>query len=167
MSLLQAPSPRTDAAPMAFTAGEFVRGALYAWGLFLGLSTLAFVPLFLSMFWLPLYVTLPWSLGALLIGAPIAYVLGRMLLRVHSLVVHVVAFTTFGAAVGVATTALAMAAEWTGLSQPSFTGYAVPMIVVCAAATAAVPLGWWLTASRALRRDESGPPARTFRPEEQ
>ncbi len=147
-------SPRTDAAPMAFTAGEFIRGALYAWLWFLLLSTLTFVPIAGPMSWIALVYTGPWSVGALILGSPLAYGLGRLLERSPSVLLHAALFTLFGALVGIVTTAFAVSAPWSGLHGSLNPGYTIFIVAVCVSAAIAVPLGWWQTATRALRRDQ-------------
>lgn len=148
-------SPRTDAVPMAFTAGEFIRGALYAWLWFLLFSTLALVPIGGMMSWIALVYTGPWSVGALPLGSPLAYGLGRVLQHNPSVPLHIALFSAFGAFVGIVTTALAVFAPWSGLYGSLNAGYTYMIVAVCVSATIAVPLGWWQTARRALRRDQN------------
>jgi hypothetical protein len=152
MTTVERLSPRTDAAPMAFTAAEFFRGAIAAWLWFLALSMVVLLPFLSYMFWLSLWYTVPWSLGALAVGSPLAYGLGILLRRVTSVPTHLVAFTVLGAGIGAATTALALFSQ--GFDSSSSPGaYFWPGALVTAAAAAAVSLGWWHTARRALRRD--------------
>lgn len=99
---------------------------------------------------------MPWSLGALVLGSPVAHLLGVALRRVRRIAAHAVAFTALGAAIGMATTALAVVAPWTGLAMPPTEGYALPCLVVCLAATAAVPLGWRFAVWRAFHLDGEG-----------
>lgn len=56
---------------MKFTRLEFVRGAIAAWVWFLILHQVALIPLG-GYGLLALYATLPWSVGALLLGSPVA-----------------------------------------------------------------------------------------------
>jgi hypothetical protein len=143
-------SVRTAAEPMAFTAGEFWRGALSAWLWFLGLSTLGFLPwLFMALHIVLLY-TVPWSIAGMLIGLAPAFGLGRALRRVASVPVHIVVFTVFGAALGVGMTTIALAVMGGG-----YGGSAVFWLVPIVASVAAVPLGW-LRGSRDARRTAGG-----------
>lgn len=151
------PSPRTPHKPMAFTAGEFTRGALYAWLWFLLISTLAFVPFLGLASWIALIFTGPWSVGALLLGSPLAFGLGRVLQHNPSMPLHAVIFTGFGALLGISTTALAAFAPWSNLHESSDAGFILFYATVSLSASIAVPLGWRQTAHRALRRDQTNP----------
>ena len=138
---------------MAFTMREFLRGAISAWGWFIVFSTAAHLPIAGFYFWLVLYCTVPWSLGALLVGSLIAYGLGWSLRGIPSVPVHVAMFTLLGAVVGIATTALAVLPPGSALTGLNAEDYRFSIVVVCTASTIAVPLGWWQTARRALRLD--------------
>lgn len=146
-------SPRTVSEPMAFTGVEFMRGALYAWLWFLVFSTVAHLPVAGFFVFFVLFTTVPWSMAALFIGSGFAYGLGRCLTRRRSLLLHASLFTVFGACVGLVTTRLAIFSPTSGLNES--TSYSI--VAVCIAATIAVPLGWWQTASRALQRDRAQP----------
>lgn len=146
-------SPRTDAAPMAFTAREFLRGAISAWGWFIVFSTVAHIPLAGYYFWLVLFFIVPWSLGALLVGSPLAYGLGWGMRGIPSVPVHAAMFALFGAVVAITTTALAVLLPGLSLGGLSVANYAFSITAVCVASAVAVPLGWWQSARRALRRD--------------
>jgi hypothetical protein len=152
MSLPGRRSTRTVDAPMSFTPGEFIRGALYAWLWFLLFANAVHIPLFGLWFFYVLYYTLPWSIGALVVGSVPAYLLGTALRRRTSLRLHAGLFTLFGASVGVVTTTLAFTVPWSSLYEGAGV-YSLSTALVCACATIAVPLGWWQTARRALRRD--------------
>jgi len=146
-------SPRTAAEPMAFTPWEFWRGAIHAWGWFLVISTVAFVPVFFVWALYAFLTTVPWSIGALVVFSPVAWAMGRLLRRIPRLLPHVLAFTLLGAVVGVVTTVVAFHTPGSGLTPENF-GSSWPIIlVVCVSATIAVPLGWWISARRALRAD--------------
>ncbi|UIN31761.1 hypothetical protein [Microbacterium binotii] len=147
------PSPRTNAAPMAFTFREFARGACMAWLWFLLFSTLASAAMLYSGALIALIYAVPWSLAALLIGSPLAYGLGWMLRTAASVPLHLVAFTVFGAVVGIGTTTLAFTAPWSDLSGDGMNAVSVPAVAMWIAATIAVPLGWRFTSKRALRGD--------------
>lgn len=148
---MDATSPRTDDRPMAFTTGEFWRGAVYAWFWFLIISTAAHTPVLFTMTPVVLWFTIPWSAGALLVGALPAYALGRGLQTNGSFKIHATAFTVFGAVIGMATTAVALFAPWSSLAGPNAAVYWIPVAIVCAASAIAVPLGWYQTARLALR----------------
>jgi len=180
------PSPRTSELPMAFTGWEFTRGALIAWlgfnllaplviagsGIVAGLliphnsgigyagATLVIAPM----------VLVPWSLGAVLIlGAPLALVLGRALRGTTRRRTHRAAFAGLGAFVGAATT---IVYTWYRSIPPAgvtITYHVSPptpldlilanwwMILLMAGTTATtVALGWRLTATWALRADMRG-----------
>lgn len=165
---------RTSALPMAFSAGEFIRGALLAWLVFMLLAPIMFMVavaiigapasvgdfLFSAVFiaLMGAFTILPWAVGALAIGSPLAFLLGRSLRRTGRISVHLLLFTAFGLLLGLVSAAVAVpvidAADvdtggyWEGV-------LAVLHFVVGAvlASTIAVPLGWWITARLALRAD--------------
>jgi len=167
---------RTTEHPMAFTAWEFIRGALLAWLFFVLLAplavtigmtnpasitaTFAYLPMILII--APLYAV-PWSAGALLaLGVPLALVLGLLLRGVASVRLHLICFAALGAFVGGVTTVVQL---WSRtIPQPGVTYYgdqpsvwdllpgSVPLLVSMQLITAiGVTLGWWITARRALR----------------
>jgi hypothetical protein len=167
---------------MAFTLWEFARGALIAW---LGFNVLA--PVIIagwsivaivasgtfselgSVVWILLFapiILLPWSIGALLVlGAPLAFVLGRTLRRTTTRASHFAAFAVLGMVVGVATSIAytgfsywpQVTATQTYPTVPTFGEQILmhsPVILLLAVTTAAtVTLGWCITATRALRGD--------------
>ena len=145
--------PRTDSASMDFMTEEFIRGALAAWFWFLGISTLALAPvLTLMVLVVPIY-SVPWSLGALLVGSPIAYAIAKGLRNVSSVAVHMIAFGLFGAAVGIATMwAATWAAGPLSLEECLATFLSLPYLVMVAAASISVLLGWRRGARRILLR---------------
>lgn len=153
MNVSRPRSPRNDQKPMAFTTWEFIRGAIVAWGGFLVLSTIAFAPFmgFYALF--ALFYTVPWAVGALIVGSPLAYGLGWVLQRSPSMLLHASLFTLLGAWIGVVTTAIALSPAWSTMLGSSGSGLTFPVVAVCASAAIAVPLGWWLTARCALRFD--------------
>ncbi|MFK4730398.1 hypothetical protein ROT00_11980 [Agromyces mediolanus] len=157
---------RTPERPMAFTFGEFARGAGMAWLAF----QLAYPVVFalvgtigsivapatpdsvaqsiglglVSAFYAFLFQT-PWTLGALLGGGVLAWLLGWAMQRVRALGLHLAAFATLGLAIGVVASWNATGAMGNG---PSL--LVVPAALVSAAAVA---FGWRWTAVRALRAD--------------
>ncbi|MCD2443597.1 hypothetical protein LQ757_15060 [Agromyces sp. SYSU K20354] len=163
---------RTPELPMAFTFGEFARGAGIAWLVFQLVFPLSY-PLIIvvaalmssdpataissawaqALMWGILGIlwsfvfALPWSLGALvLLGGPAAWVLGLTLRRVRSIGVHLVLFAILGLGVGGLTAWLA--------SSTMSTGAGIPYAVIGAVVTAvSVAYGWHRTARRALKDD--------------
>lgn len=153
------PSPRTDAEPMRFTRWEFARGAIAAWGWFLVLHQLLLLfPLVGYGVW-GLYATVPWSLGALLLGSPVAFALGWAMRRQTRVSWHLSAFAALGLVIGAAATTLALWLPAWGLPDAGFREMTLPAVLVAASASPAVALGWWFTARRALAADR-GVPAR-------
>jgi hypothetical protein len=143
---------------MRFTRAEFFRGAIAAWVWFLVLHQLALLLPLAFMGWIGLWATVPWSLGALVVGAPIAYGLGMLMRRQSQIIRHVAAFSAFGLGIGAVTTFLAVWSQpqWLGAS-----GYISPSTVLVALSAApAVALGWWHTARRALAADRGREPRR-------
>ncbi|MFE6733493.1 hypothetical protein [Microbacterium sp. NPDC057650] len=156
-------SPRSAEMPMAFTEREFMRGALWAW-----LAFLILLPLTLATSLLPLYIDPARAVGgffvglligvlALFLAAPIGLVMmvlgiwplrliGRVLQRVRSFAVHLLVYCAVGAAAGVGTGFVA--GSW-------FTVFGG--VTVGVATGAAIPLGWVITARRALRDDRIPP----------
>jgi hypothetical protein len=162
-------SPRTSEQPMAFQFGEFARGALIAWGWFLLLSLPALViaavisawetasgaydgwlnTIGLTIFFWVIYggfFVLAWSIGALLLGAPLAYLLGFLLRGVAGIRIHLAAFTLFGIGLGIAV-ACTTPLPTEILPWPNTT---TPFVL---AAGIAIPVGWHRTARRALAND--------------
>ncbi|QEW03864.1 hypothetical protein [Microbacterium lushaniae] len=136
---------------MRFTGAEFFRGAIAAWVWFLVLHQLALLLPLAFTGWIGLWVTVPWSLGALVVGAPVAYAIGMLMRRQSRIIWHLVAFSAFGLGVGAVTTCLAvwLQPQWLGA-----TGFISPSTVLVALSAApAVALGWWHTARRALAVD--------------
>ncbi|QEO15833.1 hypothetical protein FLP10_16450 [Agromyces intestinalis] len=145
--------PRTPDEPMAFTFGEFTRGAFGAWGWFLllavpalllylglsGSSGLGALPLALIFGW-PLYV-LPASIAALLAGAPPAWLLGWSLRRVGSASAHVVAFGVYGTVLGIAMTWATFAVLWPSTSSAALAAMTMPAAPFVAASAISVALG--------------------------
>lgn len=143
-------SARTRTEPINFTRSEFVRGAIAAWAWFLVLHQIALIPLG-GYGLLALYVTLPWSIGALLLASPVAYVLALGLRTQPRVGWHLVAFAALGLVVGTIATAMALLLPAWGIpsdgSVPTWCG-----VVVALSAGPAVALGWWHSARRSLAR---------------
>ncbi|WP_341974624.1 hypothetical protein [Microbacterium sp. LWO13-1.2] len=89
-------------------------------------------------------VTIASGIGAILLS-PLGWLLCRLLLPIRSFAVHFVAYAALGAGIGLVLMVLfpAAAQYWS----------AVFGIHTVGALTLSVPLGWWLTARRALRED--------------
>ncbi|REJ05415.1 hypothetical protein DY023_09150 [Microbacterium bovistercoris] len=151
---------------MAFTEQEFMRGALWAWLMFLILLPLMFATSLVPWSTDPksAFGGFVWGLTiggfALIFAAPVSLVVmalgtwpfrwvGRALQRVSSFAAHMLAYCALGVAFGIGA-AFATAC----LSVPSG-GVAVGF-----ASGAAIPLGWAITARRALRDDRRPPSLR-------
>ncbi|WP_438352930.1 hypothetical protein [Microbacterium sp. CJ88] len=131
---------------MAFTTGEFLRGALSAWLWFLGLSTAGFGIFFLTALPIVVVYTVPISFAAAILGAAPALGLGWILRRQPSVELHAAAFTVYGFVFGVAATAVTLA-----VMGGVYAAGAVFWIIPVACSTIAMPLGW-ARGSRAARR---------------
>lgn len=135
---------------MKFTRSEFVRGAIAAWVWFLILHQVALIPLRgYGVF--ALYATLPWSVGALLLGSPVAYALAFGLRRQPRVIRHLLAFTTLGLAVGTVATLVALWLPAWGIPSEGLDPWLGVLVAVSAGP--AVALGWWHTARRSLATD--------------
>ncbi len=145
-------SPRTAELPMAFTTAEFIRGAMAAWIGFVVLATGVYALLLQAMVVVAAAFYIPWSVGATIVGAPAAWLLGWSLRRVRPMAVHLAAFAVFGAAVGFAATAVFALVRGDG------DGGALYYLVNIVLSAVGVPLGWYWTARKALR-------PRTVRPD--
>lgn len=119
-------SPRTSGEPKAFTLAEFTRGALLAFLVFQPMGiVIAFVSGAIVPMGLPAgsvsnvaqaslnfgliavifgaIIGLPCSIAALVVGAPGAYVLGRLVRRVRADGIHLLLFGLFGLVLGAIT----------------------------------------------------------------
>lgn len=174
MSDVEVPvSPRTTAEPMAFSRDELTSGGLCVWVTYvilllvtltvtlivaslisggdgLSLQSLAYLPLVLITAAL---VGGGISFVAMLIGLPLAWLIGRALRRESSVVVHLIAYAALGAAVGTAALLLLSTTAWgTFLAPASFLG-----LVIAMPAVIAVPLGWWRNFKRVHRAENERP----------
>ncbi|WP_372968573.1 hypothetical protein [Microbacterium sp.] len=168
MTTPETPSVRTPEHPMAFTRDELLSGALTTWVLFLALLPAGLL--------LAAIAAIPGSsgfdLGAVgllavmvLVVVVVAGVVALLLLPfvllavwplatalhgVRPIAIHLLCYTLIGAGLGYAYLAIfgGPDASWF-LSPAGAVTFGTPAIAV----TLAVPLGWWLTARRALRRD--------------
>lgn len=146
------PAVRSAAEPMAFSHGEFLRGAVSAWLWFLGLDIAAWMFIYLPSGGVvaAIYV-LGWATVGLVVFAAPAWWLGRALRRTHRIGRHLAAFAVFGAGVGVVVTALFFFTLSGRL--PLDPSAAVVYVVNTTAAAAAVTLGWRRGARDVLRPD--------------
>lgn len=161
------PSIRTPQRPMAFHSDELLNGGLRTWLLFCGIVPLGIVA---SMLWaLPTAAPPLWTdwlisgFAVLVISVIVAVVslvilpfgilvvrpLALALRRVRAMRVHVAAYTALGASFG----ALYLAVIGTIPSLTEVNSYTILITTPAVAITIATPLGWWLTARRALGKD--------------
>ena len=187
-------SPRIDAEPMAFTGYEFTRGLIIAIVAFVvvvpgGLFLLATLEVLVNRrpdatwggvggrfavagfaFAIAIVVSALGALGASLIGAPIAWRIGRALRRERRRRIHLAWHALNGLLVGAvaATVAHLIVFAPNVLAYRGPAGF-VPLIlnklsligILAAIAALCVVLGWWCTMRRALRDDAAlvPPPA--------
>ena len=142
---------------MAFTPGEFLRGALIAffayplWGtLVMGALLLPSDPIDVlrSLPLVLLYLTaiaMPWMIGALLIGLAPAWFLGRALRRKPRKAVHIAAFALLGAVIG---TVVLLGAQTVGGLGPTLPELFISQVI---AGSLTVATGWWVAARWALQ----------------
>ncbi|MBN7793216.1 hypothetical protein [Microbacterium esteraromaticum] len=148
---------------MNFSRAEFLRGALAAWLWFLILHQVFLLFPTAGYGYIALQFSVPWSFGALLVGSPIAFMIGRALRTDPRKWVHVTAFASFGLLLGVLTTTIAL---WLALDG-DFAEWWVFFSLVAISASPAVALGWWYAASRALKSDEGNTTRRRVDPDSQ
>jgi len=168
MTTPEVPTARTAEHPMAFTRDELLAGALTTWVLFLALlpagllvAAIAAIP-GSSGFDLAAVGSLAVGLLVVVVVAGIVallllpfallavWPLAALLRRVRPIAIHLLCYTLIGAGLGYAYLAILGGpdASWF-LSPAGAVTFGMPAVAV----TLAVPLGWWLTARRALRRD--------------
>lgn len=157
---------------MAFTFSEFLPGALLAWSGVVAIAPLVtvitsmlvrgrdpwdfseandFVFVVFEAAAAAMIYYAPFALAALIVaGIPLGFLLGRVLSRTPSVVVHATTFALLGAATGAVASALVIELvdarwfAWTGI-VPVFTNTIVTSLVVVAS--------WWLAVRSALRED--------------
>ncbi|WP_449408299.1 hypothetical protein [Microbacterium maritypicum] len=169
---LRVDAVRTAEHPMAFTRDDLWRGGLTTWALFAGLLPVCIgvnmlvyirgsvVPISdtaLQFLFLLFVVTLFAALIALLLvplGVLLAWPVGLALRGVRSQAVHLVAFALLGTAV--AAVYLAFAGAFSGLT--AFGPGELFLVTPAIAVAVATPLGWWITARNAVRRDARSVP---------
>jgi hypothetical protein len=157
-------TPRSSEYPMAFTEREFMRGALWAWGMFLILYPLSWAASLAPSYMDPkgAFSGFVWGLSigsiSLIVAGPIGLVvmalctwpfrwIGRALQRVRSFTVQLLLYCAIGTGFGLGAAFI---------SETLFGAFGGIRIGI--AAGAAIPLGWLITARRALR-DDRRPPA--------
>lgn len=149
-------SPRTSTEPMAFTRTEFLGGALRAWLWAVALLIAAWTAIIFPGGMIAAIYVLPASVAALVVFVAPAWGLGRALRRVARVRTHVLSFAAFGGVIG-ACAGLVFRAS-TGYSGPFFDGFLAFFLAVnTVASAAAVALGWWGAARRALRPHTPSP----------
>jgi len=148
-------SPRTDAEPLAFTRTEFLGGTARAWGtttllLIVGWAVLTGGFSLIVGTAAILLVSVP----AVVIGSPGAYALGRLLRRLPRVGAHLLAFSAYGALVGVVTTTVTLPAVLgdSGGGWIAATAYLVNVPLSAIGLAGA----WFITMRRALRLDAEG-----------
>ncbi|KRA23413.1 hypothetical protein ASD65_02510 [Microbacterium sp. Root61] len=172
-------SPRTEDEPMAFTRDELTAGGLCVWVTYVILLLVALtVTMIVASFTAFDRTTFPQSLLALplvlfmagffggcisfvvmLIGLPLAWLIGRGLQREPLIGIHLLAYTVLGTVVATTAFLLLSATAWgTFLAPASFLG-----LIIAMPAVVAVPLGWWRNLRR-IRRTENPPPPPPAKP---
>lgn len=160
---------RTAERPMAFTRAELWRGARNTWYVFMVLMNLGLVLMmvFAALFFgngiFELPILLAFTLGyaivfgggisliVMIAGAPIAGLVGKALQRESRILVHLLVYAALGLLIAVL--AVIAVALLFGATAIQYLGQNPIILIVAGSATAAVPLGWWMTTRRALRED--------------
>jgi hypothetical protein len=151
---------RTDEFPMAFSAWEFTRGALIAYGLFLAFTAVGWIMFGPLASLMALFYAAPVGLATLiLIGAPLALLAGLLLRRVPAVPVHLAWFGAVGLVAGTAGVLLFLSvydahSMWTWPHVPDLSIVAPVLWMPIFQALLTVPsvmLGWRITSKKALR----------------
>lgn len=150
---------------MDFTRRQFWRGAWAAWGIFMISLTIALIlpglltgdtsagdPFALSLIFLVYGIPIGGvvALGAMIVGSPVAWLLGRLLVRSDIVSVHLIVYAALGGCVGAAVLAIASLGRPAGsaMTQDPFVFvFAFAVIGVCAASVAG---GWYWTFRRSV-----------------
>lgn len=165
------PGTRTPEHPMDFSRDELTNGALWTWALFNAIIPLGVLA---SMLWsLPTSSGWSWSTTGLQIvgfviivcgvvaltslvlmpfGLLAAWPIARLLRRVRAVPLHVSVYTLLGAGIGLLYLAVTGSLGALG-ALGEVNSYTILLATPAVAITIATPLGWWLTARRALRKD--------------
>lgn len=153
---------------MAFTRDELLRGGVTVWLLFLFLllsSEAVHLPIlaltsgsaagpasiFGGLFLLILIGLIGGGVSAvaMCLALPLIRLLAHLLRRVTRISLHVAVYSLVGIAIGWASLALLRG----GHAFAALTAWDYFVVLPAVAAAIAVPVGWWWTAHRALRRD--------------
>lgn len=135
---------------MDFTRREFWRGAWASWGIFMISLTIALtvagllqadasavgLAMIFLIYGLPIGAVV--SLLAMLIGSPIAWVIGRLLRRAESITAHVTSYAALGGFIGAAVLAIAPLGD----PRESLAAKASLALVVIAVCAVSVAGGW-------------------------
>lgn len=159
---MSAASVRTEGEPMAFTGGEFMRGALTAAVAYLAIVLLVFLlsamseatqpGMTLIVLTMVLAYGLPIALLAMLVGAGPAYAIGRTLRSVRPVWIHLSVFAAYGALVAGATVGVLALTGFPFLSA----GGPLGVLLFVAPGMIAVPTGWWHAYRTAIRIERRG-----------
>ncbi|MBO9578778.1 MAG: hypothetical protein J7480_08445 [Microbacteriaceae bacterium] len=159
---------------MAFTAWEFIRGALMAILYFNLLTMLVFgvttggFGLLFAPFW-----SVPWSFGAaIVLGPTVVLPVAVLLRRTRSRTGHALVYAGLGLVVGIVVSAVGAQTGWAFVGPAPASGagfwqrvsaYSFSIIVVTIDSAIAVPAGWYWSMRRA-RRDDTRPNGRAQLP---
>lgn len=156
--------PRNDELPMAFTAWEFARGALIAYGLFVLCTAIFWLWTLIGVVVVLGYVV-PFAFASLvLVGAPLAYLTGMLLRRESRTWIHLLWHAVVGVVAGVAGVffALCIIGPGSSFTAPHWPDFALLQSIWILAeveillTVAAVMTGWRITSQIALRRHAPG-----------
>jgi len=143
---------------MAFSAGELIRGAFFAWAVF---TVTSIVPLVLARLvvgenalellgsWFPLlvgYYAAIFAAGATIVGALAAWGVGHALRRQSRMLPHLLAHGALAAVIGVVTYGIFSVGATDRDDAIIWAAYTVWTVV-------AVLFGWWATQALGRRRD--------------
>ena len=150
--------PRTPELPMAFTAWEFIRGALITYGLFLAFTAVMWIWLGIGAVIAIIYVA-PFGFASLiLVGSPMALLTGMLLRREERSAVHLAWHGLVGLVAGGAGVVFALCILGPGgsvheLRLPDFSllsGVWIIALIEALLTIGAAMAGWKITSSKAL-----------------
>lgn len=154
----RAEAPRSLSTPMAFSRGEFVRGAIRAWVCFLCVDLLVWLFVYFPFGVIYAGIAAPPASGiALVVFATPAWLLGHALRRIPQPALHHASFGAFGVAVGLTSTHV-FAMVLSGSTAVDASAIWPLYLVNAAAASIAVVVGW-RHGARAVLRERRGLPA--------
>ena len=153
-------SPRNASRPMAFTAWEFIRGALGAYGIFMTLTAFFWLWMPLMSF-VALFFAAPIALlTLLLVGAPLSLAAGVLLRPVRGVGWHLLAHGLVAAISGAAGIVIGLSVtRKSSFSEPHLPDLAAldtalfPALAQAVITIPAVLLAWFLTSHLALAAD--------------